>query len=50
MEDPKGGSVNKGTRGGTGVEEVDILDLMIRRRMAVTVNNGIYIIEFPPDA
>ena len=50
MEDSKAGSVNKGTRGRTGVEEVDIFDLVIRRGMAVTVDNGIHFIEFLPDA
>ena len=50
MEDPEGGSVNKRTRGRTGVEELDIIDPMIRRGVAVTINNGIHLIEFSPDA
>jgi hypothetical protein len=50
MEDPEGGSVNKGACGGAGVEEVDIFDLMIRRGMAVAVNNRIDLVKFSPDA
>ena len=50
IEDSKAGSVNKGTGGRTRVEEGYIFGLMIRRGMAVTVNNRVHFIEFPPDA
>lgn len=50
MENPEGGSVNKRAGGGTGVEEVNVFYLMIRRGMGVAINNRIHFIEFSSDA
>ena len=49
MQDSKGRSVNKRARRGARVEEGDVFDLMIRRGMAMAVNNRIDFVKFSPD-
>jgi hypothetical protein len=50
VEDAEGSFMNKRTGGGTGVEEVNIFYLMIRRGVSVAINNRIHFVKFSSDA